>query len=319
MKLCKNVGLRSICITHFVISTINENQKNLYQFADNNHPMKRFPILKLTQSFISTLALTLGLSAAAYAGIDGLPSGVKDEDSSPQWESIKAKLFPGKQIFAARDRVQLEVPTRAAYGAAVPVKIISPQMQSKEQYVKRLYLIVDKNPSPVAAIIDYSLKVGHADLETRLRVDEYSHIRAIIELSDGQLFSDARYVKVSGGCSAPPNRDNPSEIGKTVFRLPEATKQGEEMAVNVMVRHPNDTGFELNNITVMYIPPHFIRTIDVTFNGEPVMKAEMDFSIAENPNLRFKLLADKAGELKAEVEDSKEQRFVGTASVKFSP
>jgi sulfur-oxidizing protein SoxY len=69
----------------------------------------------------------------------------------------------------------------------------------------------------------------------------------------------------------------------------------------------------------MYIPPHFIRTVDVTFNGEPVMKAEMDFSIAENPNLRFKLLADKAGELKAEVEDSKEQRFVGTASVKFSP
>jgi sulfur-oxidizing protein SoxY len=281
--------------------------------------MQRLFIPKFTV-FLTTLSvLIFGLSATAHAGIEGLPSGVKDEDSSPQWENLKAKLFAGRQIFAARDRIQLDVPTRAAYGAAVPVKITSPQAQTKEQYVKRLYLIVDKNPSPVAAVIDYSLKVGHADLETRLRVDEYSHIRVVIELSDGQLFSDARYVKVSGGCSAPPNRENPNEIGRTVFRIPDVAKQGEEMAVNVMVRHPNDTGFELNNITVMYIPPHFIRTVDVTFNGEPVMKAEMDFSVAENPNLRFKLLADKGGELKAEVEDSKEQHFVGTALVKLSP
>lgn len=274
----------------------------------------------------SRLAMPLALlfsglvyCSSALAGLDGLPSGVKDDESSPQWEMLKAKLFPGKQLFASRDRVQLEVPQRAAFGASVPVKIISPLPQTPSQFVKRLYLIVDKNPSPVAAVIDYSLKVGHADLETRLRVDEYSHIRAVIELSDGQLFTDSRYVKVSGGCSAPPNRENLNEIGKTVFRLPEKLKTGEQVPVNVMIRHPNDTGFELNHITVMYIPPHFVRSVDVRFNDEPVMKAEMDFSISENPNLRFNFVPDKSGELKAYVEDSKELRYTGATVVNTSP
>jgi sulfur-oxidizing protein SoxY len=264
------------------------------------------------------LGLLLSFNCA-HAAIGGLPTNVGDDDSSPQWEAMKAKLFPGRQLFAARDRVRLEVPQRAAFGAAVPVKVISPQPQTAGQYVKRLYLIVDKNPSPIAAVVDYSLKVGHADLETRLRVDEYSHIRAVVELSDGQLFTDSRYVKVSGGCSAPPNRENLHEIGKTVLRLPETVKVGEQIPVNVMIRHPNDTGFELNHITVMYIPPHFIRTVDITFNGEPVIKAEMDFSVSENPNLRFNLIADRSGELRANVVDSKEQAFSGSAILSASP
>jgi sulfur-oxidizing protein SoxY len=280
----------------------------------------RLHALRLTR----TKAISLGIvwlmfTACAHAGLEGLPSNVKDDETSAQWEALKAKLFPGKQLFAARERIQLEVPQRASFGAAVPVKVISPQPQSASQSVKKLYLIVDKNPSPIAAIVDYSLKVGHADFETRLRVDEYSHIRAVVELSDGQLFTDSRYVKVSGGCSAPPNRDNLNEIGKTVFRVPEQVKAGQQIPVNVMIRHPNDTGFELNHITVMYIPPHFVRTVDVTYNGEPVMKAEMDFSISENPNLRFNLLADKSGELRAQVEDSKEQRFTGSASLSCTP
>lgn len=260
-------------------------------------------------------AFLLGLqlfAGAAYAGLEGLPSNVRDEESSKQWDALRLKLFGDKQLFVARDRVRLEVPTRAAFGAAVPVKVLSPQPQSSSQYVKRLYLIVDKNPSPIAATIDFGLSVGHADFETRLRVDEYSHIRAVIELNDGQLFTDSRYVKVSGGCSAPPNRENLSEIGKTVLRVPEQVSLGQEIPVNIMIRHPNDTGFELNHITVMYIPPHFVRNVEVTYNGEPVIKAEMDFSISENPNLRFNLMAQRSGELKAQVEDSKEFKYTGS-------
>jgi sulfur-oxidizing protein SoxY len=272
---------------------------------------------RVTQLAISVVLMLC--CTCTWAGLDGLPSNVKDDETSPQWEALKAKLFPGKQLFMARERVALEVPQRAAFGAAVPVKVLSPQAQTPSQSVKKLYLIVDKNPSPIAAVVDYSLKVGHADFETRLRVDEYSHIRAVVELSDGQLFTDSRYVKVSGGCSAPPNRDNLNEIGKTVFRVPEHIKTGQQIPVNVMIRHPNDTGFELNHITVMYIPPHFIRTVDVSYNGEPVIKAEMDFSISENPNIRFNLLADKSGELRAEVEDSKEQRFTGSTQLSCGP
>ena len=39
------------------------------------------------------------------------------------------------------------VPLRAAYGASVPVKVVSKIPQSPNLYVKKLYLVVDKNPS----------------------------------------------------------------------------------------------------------------------------------------------------------------------------
>ena len=210
------------------------------------------------------LALTLllgGASTWSRAAEGGLPAPAAHTDSSAEWEQLRGKLFGTRPIDTSRSRVQLIVPLRAAYGASVPVKIVSQQPQSPELYVKKMVLLVDKNPSPVAAVIELTPLVGQADLETRLRVDEYSHIRVIAEMSNGELHMDSRYVKVSGGCSAPPNRDQLHNIGKTVLKLPAGLHLNAPTAAQVQVVHPNDTGFELNHVTVMYIPPHFVRTI----------------------------------------------------------
>ena len=71
----------------------------------------------------------------------------------------------------------------------------------------RLYLLIDANPSPVAAIFQFAPRSGRAEIETRVRVDEYSFVRAIAETSDGQLYGVVRFVKASGGCSAPAATD----------------------------------------------------------------------------------------------------------------
>ena len=47
---------------------------------------------------------------------------------------------------------------------------VSKLPQKEELYVRRLYVVVDKNPSPVAAVLDLTREVGQADFETRLRV-----------------------------------------------------------------------------------------------------------------------------------------------------
>jgi sulfur-oxidizing protein SoxY len=116
-------------------------------------------------------------------------------------------------------RVQLIVPLRARRTAPRCRQVVSKPPQAGA--LRRALLLIDKNPSPVAAVIDLTTEIGQADFETRLRVDEYSHVRVISELSNGELHMDSRYVKTSGGCSAPPNRDALHLIGKTVFRLPE--------------------------------------------------------------------------------------------------
>lgn len=264
--------------------------------------------------------LVIGLGAmplapAAHAAVGGLPSNTGHNDLSPEWEALRGKLFGTRPIDASSGRVQLTAPLRAAYGASVPVKIVSNLAQTPELYVKRLYLLVDKNPSPVAATLELTREVGQADFETRIRVDEYSHVRVVSELSNGELHMSSRYVKTSGGCSAPPNRDSPELIGKTLFKLPGPPKIGQPTTADVTVIHPNDTGFELNNVTVMYIPAYFVRTIEVSYAGRKIFDADLDFSISENPTLRFNFVPHGPGELRADVVDSKERRYTGTLQI----
>ena len=262
-------------------------------------------------------AIASGLAAtplAALAAVGGLPSAEHDS-SSPEWERLAEKLFPGKRLQQGNGVVQVIAPLRAAYGASVPIKVISKLAQKPELYVRRLHLVVDKNPSPVAISLDLSTEIGQADFETRLRVDEYSHVRVVSELSNGELHTDSRYVKTSGGCSAPPNRDALHLIGKTVLKLPTGASMNGLTTADVTVIHPNDTGFELNHITVMYIPPHFVRSIKVSYAARKVFDADLDFSVSENPTLRFNFVPHGAGELRAEVTDSKDGQFVGSLAV----
>jgi sulfur-oxidizing protein SoxY len=264
------------------------------------------------------LHCVLGLLGAGplQAAVGGLPSAAHG-DSSPEWDKLRDKLFAGRNIEASPElsQVQIIVPLRAAYGASVPVKIVSKLPQTAALYVKRIYLLVDKNPSPLAAVLDLTPDIGQADFETRLRVDEYSHVRVVSELSNGTLTMDSRYVKTSGGCSAPPNRDALHLIGKTVLRLPEGVKANAPTPAQVTVVHPNDTGFELNNQTVMFIPPYFVRSIKVSYGERRLFDAELDFSVSENPTLRFNFVARGAGELRAQVEDTKDRQFVGSLPV----
>jgi sulfur-oxidizing protein SoxY len=252
--------------------------------------------------------------ATAFAAPGGLPSATHDA-SSPEWERISGKLFPGKTLIHGQGTVQVIAPLRAAYGASVPVKVVSKLAQKGDLHVRRIFLVVDKNPSPVAAVLDLTTEVGQADFETRLRVDEYSHVRVVSELSNGELHTDSRYVKTSGGCSAPPNREALHLIGKTMLKVAGEVRMDQPVAADVTVIHPNDTGFELNQVTVMYIPPHFVRSIRVSYAGRKVFDAELDFSVSENPTLRFNFVPHGRGELRAEVTDTKDGQFVGTLAI----
>jgi sulfur-oxidizing protein SoxY len=260
---------------------------------------------------LAALAIT---PATAFAAPGGLPSATHDA-SSPEWERISGKLFPGKTLIHGQGTVQVIAPLRAAYGASVPVKVVSKLAQKGDLHVRRLFLVVDKNPSPVAAVLDLTTEVGQADFETRLRVDEYSHVRVVSELSNGELHTDSRYVKTSGGCSAPPNREALHLIGKTMLKVAGEVRMDQPVAADVTVIHPNDTGFELNQVTVMYIPPHFVRSIRVSYAGRKVFDAELDFSVSENPTLRFNFVPHGRGELRAEVTDTKDAQFVGTLAI----
>lgn len=268
---------------------------------------------------LTTLALWLGLCAAAFAQIK---SG-DDPEASPVWQKVRASLFAARPIDTqAGDVLTLETPVRAEDAAIVPIAIRTRFAQTPARYVDKVYLIIDNNPSPISAVFSFTPDSGRADIETRVRVDEYTHVRAIAELNDGSLYMTTRWVKASGGCSAPPGKDQAAalaSLGRMKFQVVGAVQPNQPVLAQLMISHPNNSGLAMDQASRQYTPAHFVRTINITYGGKPVMSADVDFSISENPNLRFYFLPKGDGELKAEVVDSNDLRFDGSLKFQATP
>ena len=252
-------------------------------------------------------------TAVHYTNASGLP-----DPETAIWKKLKSSLFENRPM--SGDALELVAPMRAEDGAVVPIAIRARLSQSSKRYVKRLYLIVDNNPSPVAATIELTPESGRADIETRIRVEQYSYVRAVAELSDGTLAAQARFVKASGGCSAPAGGDTEAagRIGRMRLAVGAGGAYGEPVAAQLMVNHPNHSGLAMDQLTRLYTPAYFVRSVKVSYAGKPVFSAEVDFSISENPYFRFYFVPHAPGDLKAEVIDTKELKFETTAAVRRS-
>jgi sulfur-oxidizing protein SoxY len=234
-----------------------------------------------------------------------------NEDSN-RWFEIKTSLFGDKGIHSGVDILSLHTPTRAMDAAIVPISIDSKIEQSPKRYIKSLYLIIDNNPSPVAAVFRFPGKHDWKTLSTRVRINAYTDLRAVAELNDGKLYMVNNYVKASGGCSAPSLKDPAAaaaQLGKIKFRMADGDQQGGLVSTQLMIKHPNNSGLQFDQVSRFYIPADFIRTIEVTYNGEQVFSADTDISISEDPSIRFGFFPQQKGILEVHVKDSKGRAF----------
>lgn len=243
-----------------------------------------------------TAALLLLLPAMAWAEGDDIT-----------WETtLKSHFFAGKSIEESDAVIGLEVPYRAEDPAIVPIKVSSKIAQTKDRYIKKVWVLVDKNPFPFVGEFDFFPESGKADLAMRIRVNTYSNIRAIAETNDGKLTMTKKFVKASGGCSAPIGADLDEamkRLGKVKFRLDDGLQLGQPNQAQLMISHPNLTGMQMDQMTRFIRKSHFIDQLKVTFNGKPVMNAKIDIAISADPNFRFYFVPDQPGELKAEFTD----------------
>jgi sulfur-oxidizing protein SoxY len=251
------------------------------------------------------LMLALGLAGAARAQ-DTSPA------DSPIWTKVHASLFANAKVESGDGVVALDTPKRAEDAAIVPLAIRAQIPQTKGRRIETIWLIIDNNPSPVAAVFNFTLESGRADIETRVRIEEYTHVRAIARTSDGKLYMASNYVKASGGCSAPAGKDAVAaraNMGKMRLRVGDPVEAGRPTPVQLMVSHPNESGLAMDQVTRTYATPHFVRHVEVSYHDKPVMTADVDFSISENPNFRFYFVPDGEGELDAKVVDHQDLEF----------
>jgi sulfur-oxidizing protein SoxY len=275
----------------------------------------------MNRGIVRWLAAVFALLACLLAPAAAQLKSGDDPEASEVWKKVRASLFESRPITSPADDVLvLDAPARAEDAAIVPISIKTRFAQSPSRYVDRLWLVIDNNPSPISAIFKFTPQSGRADIETRVRVDEYTHVRAIAETNDGKLYMTTRFVKASGGCSAPPSKDPQAALatlGRMKFRVEGEVDQNKPVLAQLMISHPNNSGLAMDQATRQFTPSHFVRKVDVSYAGKPVLSADVDFSISENPNFRFYFVPQGAGELKAEVVDSNDLRF--ESALKIQP
>jgi sulfur-oxidizing protein SoxY len=251
--------------------------------------------------------LALGSLAAGMA--TGQEAGPGD---SAVWKKVQPSLFGNTPLDSGDGVITLDTPKRAEDAAIVPLAIHAQFPQTRDRYIEKIWLIIDNNPSPIAAEFQFTQESGRADIETRIRVEEYTYIRAIALTNDGKLHMAVNYVKASGGCSAPASKDAiaaRANLGKMRLKVSDSMEPGRPAVAQLMLSHPNESGLAMDQVTRTYAMPHFVRRVEVRYDGKLVMSADIDFSISENPNFRFYFIPDGNGELDARVVDNQQLEF----------
>jgi sulfur-oxidizing protein SoxY len=262
------------------------------------------------QNYLTKAISVLFIALISFSASAVTPTVVKDEIA---WNKVLRNQFYGdKAIKESNDIIELEAPYRAEDAAMVPIKITSKINQSNKRYIKTITLIIDKNPTPFAGEFNFTPISGKADIAMRMRVNTYSYIRAIAELNDGSLHMTKKFVKASGGCSAPIGADIDAamqRLGKMKFRLDGGVKSNQPTQAQLLISHPNITGMQMDQVTRFIRPPHFVKKVKVFFNKQLVMSAKTDIAISADPNFRFYFVPKGGGELRAEMVDTKGDKF----------
>jgi sulfur-oxidizing protein SoxY len=230
--------------------------------------------------------------------------------SEEAFHGFRAEVFGERPIRENSPLVVLTAPSRAEDAALVPIEIRAGLPANDRRTIARITLIVDQNPAPVAASFRFGPGRREAQLSTRLRVDAYSFVRAVAETDDGELHMAARFVKAAGGCSAPALKDQDESLAKLgEMRLRAlAPLAGGLSRAEVMIRHPNYSGLQMNQLTRHYIPAKFVDRVVVTLGGETVFEMEGGITLSEDPVIGFDYKPN-GGPLQVRARDSDGREF----------
>ncbi|SFR00118.1 quinoprotein dehydrogenase-associated SoxYZ-like carrier [Poseidonocella sedimentorum] len=246
-------------------------------------------------------AAALALAAGAVFAED-LKNPLTESES---WTDLKFDVVGDVALRDGGPLFEVEAPYRAHDAATVPILI---SQTDAAQTIDRATVVIDENPAPVAAEFTFGPAMAPLDMELRVRVNQYSNVRVIAE-TDAGAFMAGRFVKASGGCSAPATRD-PSlalaSMGEMQLRhfTPEPQLSRPRREAQIMIRHPNYSGLQRDQITQLFITAHFIDALEVWQGEEMLFTMTGGISISENPVFRFAYTDNGAPDFRIRAHDT---------------
>ena len=255
------------------------------------------------------IASALGIMLGAQIAPAATP------EASDPWPGLVQDIFNNRPMNDGAEVIAIEMPNRAEDAAIVPVTLRTRLSPGDNRRVLRITLVIDKNPAPMAARFELGPDANVTEISTRVRVDSYTDVHAVAELSDGKLYVTKTYVKASGGCSAPAakNADEArSRLGQMRYRQFAQPGQGPASGAReaqIMIGHPNHSGLQRDQVTLLYVPPFFVNELRLWQDDSLVLAMEGGISISEDPNIRFTYVSSGAKRFRAEARDTKGHVF----------
>lgn len=207
--------------------------------------------------------------------------------------------------------LDLDAPFRANDAAIVPIRLTQAPDAAP---LTDLTLVIDENPAPVAAEYSFGDALMPLDFEVRVRVDAYSDVRAIGTRVDGGKIMAGRFVKASGGCSAPAGGDAAQALavmGQMRLDMVDgaARVSTPRRTAEIMIRHPMYSGLQRDQVTQLFISAHFIDHLEVWQGDEMLFSLDGGISVSEDPVFRFAYTENGAPTLKVIATDTEGNSF----------
>jgi sulfur-oxidizing protein SoxY len=260
-------------------------------------------MLSIGLRVVGLIALAVALSSATAQRPVAAQSG-------DPWPDLVRDVFAGRHLADGAGLIAIDMPARAEDAGIVPVTLSATLPPGDKRVPVGFTLVIDMNPAPLAAT--FKVGPGVTTISTRVRVNDYTNVHAVAELSDGQLYVVSTFVKASGGCSAPMAK-NPEEatanLGQMRFRQFAGSSAGYE--AQIMIRHPNNSGLQRDQVTHLYIPLFIVRELRLWQGDQLLLEMEGGISISEHPNFRISYRPNGAATFRAEAIDTEGHVFRG--------
>lgn len=275
-------------------------------------PGRRFRLFCIASALCSAIVLGTQIAPAATPG------------ANDPWPGLVQDIFNNRAMNDGAEVIGIEMPYRAEDAAIVPVTLRTRLAPGDDRRVLRITLVIDQNPAPMAAKFELGPDANVTEISTRVRVNNYTDVHAVAELSDGKLYMTKTYVKASGGCSAPAAKnavEAKNRLGQMRYRQFARSGQGPASGAReaqIMIGHPSHSGLQMNQVTQLYIPAFFVNELRLWQDDSLVLAMEGGISISEDPNIRFTYVSNGAKRFRAEARDTEGHVFQKEWSVEDS-
>ncbi len=232
----------------------------------------------------------LGAAALAAAGVRAAddPTG-GDPLGSMQWPGLRQQYLAGAPLRFS-EAVKVQGPRFADDAMNVPIQVDARALAPLG--VERIQVVVDRNP--VREVLTYEPLRALPMLAFRIRMEQASPVRAMVQTADGRWHVGGTWVQAAGGgCTVPGATRADGSWSRTLnqvqARVFDDLIEGSRR-LRLRVMHPMDTGL------VAGIPAFYIERLELADSaGQPWWRVALHEPVSENPLLTFELPARARG------------------------